>query len=64
MRQYVGTDELAGATVVEVGWNELTLAKDGRKLVLSLEEEWDVSCLCEGVCTCSPSTYLRAEEVF
>lgn len=61
-RSYIGTEELVGATVISVGWDELKLEKDGRVLVLSLEYESDYHSMCEGDCCGSySSAYFRAE---
>jgi queuine/archaeosine tRNA-ribosyltransferase len=63
-RVYIGTDELVGATITSVDWNDMTLEKDGRKLFLSLEYEEDYHSMCEGNCCSHSSTaYFRAEEV-
>lgn len=60
---YVGQDDLDGATVTEVGWNELKLEKDGRTFKVELEEEWPDTCMCYDGCQCQPSSYLRVQEL-
>lgn len=63
MRQYIGTEDLAGATVVSVGYNDMTLEKDGRTLYLELEYEANYNSMCEGCCGCGYTpAYFRAEE--
>jgi hypothetical protein len=65
-RRYIGTEELVGAKVLRVEWDEMVLSKDGRELVLSLEYSEDYDSFCESACSCcyasSPSGYFRAEE--
>lgn len=59
----IGTEDLAGATVVSVDWNEMTLEKDGRTLLLELEYADDYHSMCEGnCCYASPSGYFIARE--
>jgi hypothetical protein len=62
--RYIGTEDLVGATVTNVGWNDLTFEKDGRVLRLELEYEANYHSMCEGSCCGSgDSAYLRAYEV-
>lgn len=64
-RNYIGTDDVVGATVIRVAYDELFLELDGRTLVLSIEYADDYNSFCEGGCSCcyaSPSGYFRAEE--
>ena len=62
--RYVGTDELVGATVTNVGWNDMTLERDGRTFTLELEYEEDYHSMCEGNCCYSGGSggYFRATE--
>lgn len=60
----IGTEELAGATVVSVDWNEITFDLNGRKLHLELEYEVDYHSMCEGnCCYSSPAAYFVAREI-
>jgi hypothetical protein len=61
-RKFVGTDELVGATVTKVFWDEVRLEKDGRQFVLEKVEEWG-SCFCDEGCSCYPTTHLEAYEM-
>jgi hypothetical protein len=65
-RRYIGTDDLVGAVVTVVGWDELTLVREGRVFHVSLEYESDYNSYCEGACSCcngrSGSAYFRAQE--
>lgn len=59
---YAGQEDLDGATVTEVGWNELKFEKAGRVFKLELEEEWPMTCMCDGQCYCTPSSHIRVQE--
>jgi len=63
MKTAVGTEDLTGAVVVDVGYNDVTLEKDGVRFTLELEYEADYNSFCEGSCSCcgsSGSSYFRA----
>jgi hypothetical protein len=66
-RSCIGTEELVGATVTRVDWDEMWLEKDGRTLHVSLEYSEDYDSCWEGDCSCSygnaSSAYFRAEEL-
>jgi len=58
----IGTDDVAGATVVRVDYNEVYLEKDGRTLVLELEYSYDYHSMCDtcsecGGCSCGGGSY-------
>jgi hypothetical protein len=66
-RKVIGTDDVAGATVVRVDHDEVVLDLDGRKLILELEYSSDYHSMCEGTCSCCygsgyDSAYLVARE--
>lgn len=60
----VGTEDLKGAVVLSVDWNEISLEKDGRKFRLELEYEHDYHSMCEGDCYSGySSAYFIADEI-
>lgn len=60
---YIGTDDLVGATITKVFYNEMELEKDGRRLRIELEYEDDFHSMCDGDCHCNGgSAYFRAQE--
>lgn len=65
-RNYIGTDDIVGATVTRVAYDELFLEIGGRTLVVSIEYADDYNSFCEGDCSCccsgSATGYFRAEE--
>ena len=62
MERYAGTEETVGGVVVAVDYDEITVEKDGRRIVLRQERDWGY-CYCEQQCTCKPTVYLRAVEI-
>lgn len=65
-RQYVGTEDLMGATVVRVGWDDIELLRDGRTFILEIEKDYGYNsmCECDHSCSCNdPSVDFRVKEV-
>lgn len=63
--QYIGTEDLVGATVVNVGYDEITFTYGDRTFRLGLEYEANYHSMCEGdCCGCgSDAAYFRAVEI-
>lgn len=62
---YAGTEDLVGAVVTYVGWNEFLLEKDGVEFKLIIEQDWGY-CYCYdyddgGRCSCTPTIDMRAQ---